>query len=550
MDSNMDNRENKPKIFVLGVDGATFDVILPLVEKGELPNLKKMIDQGTWGELESVIPPSSGPAWTSFQTGKIPSNHGIFDFLTKRPKSYDTHYINSTNIRGEKLWDILGRYGLKSGIINVMVTYPPYPVNGFLLTGGLTPMGSKYAYPDELAKEIEDKFGAYRLWGVGGVTLTSGGEEKFINSYFSNEKRRIEIVKYLMAEKDWDFFMVMLESADPLQHELWKYIDSKHPRFDEDAPDFIKDAVPNFYNLVDTFLGEVLGVLPPNATVCIMSDHGFGPLDRYFLVNNFLMDIGMLKLKTSIGSGVKRSIFRVISLEQLYRVARRIGLNRAAKVFRGGARERALSGLVPSFKDIDWRRTKAFAVGASGHIYLNVQGREPEGIVKPGDEYKNVRDYIARELKAVVDHKTGNKAVEKVFIKEDLHIGRLAERAPDISFLPSRGFGTLHREQFVSPSMFIDSPSCGTHRKNGIVMICGLNIKKGKKIEGARIFDLAPTILYLFGIPIPNDIDGHVIREIFEKGHEPIYRQAICSKGRDKQKIRSRIKQLRDLEKL
>lgn len=129
----------KKKMFVLGVDGATFDVILPLMKNGELPNFEKVMTNGAWGELESTIPPSSGPAWTSFMTGMRPVNHGIFDFVLKKPGSYETCYVNSTYIRSPPFWKILGNYGLKVGIINVMVTYSHHPVNGFLITGGLTP---------------------------------------------------------------------------------------------------------------------------------------------------------------------------------------------------------------------------------------------------------------------------------------------------------------------------------------------------------------------------------------------------------------------------
>lgn len=547
MNSDINSPKEKPKVFTIGVDGGTFDIILPLVERGELPNFERMINQGVWGELESTVPPFSGPAWTSFQTGKAPSSHGIFDFVNKKPNSYETYYVNSTHIRGTRFWDVLGDNGLKVGIINVMVTYPPHPVNGFLLTGGLTPPGRSFAYPESLAKEIEDKFGAYRMWGVGGITLTEGGEEKFINGYFANEKRRMEIARYLMKEKEWNFFMVMLESADPLQHELWKYIDENHPRFNSNAEEYVKQAIPNFYKEVDGFLGEIFEVLPDDTTVCIMSDHGFGPLTRYILINNFLISIGMLKLNANLSTRFKRVAFdHGVSLERLYRLAKKLGVSRAAKAFRGGAREKMLSRLTPSFKDIDWSRTRAFAVGTGGHIYLNVRGREPQGIVEMGEEYENVRNLIIENLESLTDPKTGNKAIEKVFSKEELYKGRFFDRAPDISFLPGRGFGTLQREQFVSPSTFIDSPSCGTHRINGITLLFGPTIESNKQIEEAKIFDLAPTILHLFGLPIPDDMDGRVLKEIFRQGSEPAKRREIYQKVDKEEKIKERIKHLRN----
>ncbi|MHA1832386.1 MAG: alkaline phosphatase family protein [Candidatus Baldrarchaeia archaeon] len=152
----------------MGLDGATFDVILPMVKAGNLPNFKKIMDEGAWVELESTVPLPSGPAWASFMTGMKPANHGIFDFVVKKKNSYETCYVNSTYVKGRPFWEILGRYSFKVGIINVMVTYPPHPVNGFLITGGLTPPGKDFTYPKSLAKEISEnlEITLFCLWVV------------------------------------------------------------------------------------------------------------------------------------------------------------------------------------------------------------------------------------------------------------------------------------------------------------------------------------------------------------------------------------------------
>jgi predicted AlkP superfamily phosphohydrolase/phosphomutase len=551
MDLNTNGRSRKTKVFAIGIDGGTFDVVLPLVKKGELPNLGRMVKGGVWGELESTIPPFSGPAWASFQTGKTPSNHGIFDFINKKPNSYETYLINSTHIRGARFWDVLGDSGLKVGIINVMVTYPPRPVNGFLLTCGLTPPGRNFAYPESLADEITGLFGNYRLWGVGGISLTEGEEEKFINAYFANERRRMDMAKHLMTTREWDFFMVMFEGTDPLQHELWKYVDETHPRFNPDAEEYLKQAIPKFYKEVDRFLGEILEVLPDDTTICIMSDHGFGPLTRYLLVNNFLIDTGMLKLKANLSTRLKKLVFDSgVTLERLNSIARKLGLNRAVKTSGGETSEKMLSHLALSFRDIDWSQTRAFAAGTGGHIYLNVRGREPEGIVEMGKEYERVRSLIIENLESLVDPQTGRKAIEQVFSRDELHKGRFFDEAPDISFLPCRGFGTLHKEQFISPLTFINSPNCGTHRINGIVLLSGPEIQSGNQIKGAKIFDLAPTILHLFGLPIPDDMDGRVLKEAFRKDSQSAKREEVYQKVDEEKKTVERIKYLRSLGKI
>jgi len=474
------------KVFVVGLDGATFDIILPLVEKGELPNFEKMMREGAWGELESTVPPFSGPAWTSFQTGKTPANHGIFDFVNKKPHSYKTYYVNSTHIKSPRLWDILGEYGLKVGVMNVMVTYPPSSVNGFLLTGGLTPPGSTFSYPSNLGKEIIKKFGRYPLLPVGGINVGRENEREYVRILFENEDKRIEIAKYLMITHEWDFFMVMLEGTDPLQDELWKHIDKNHPRHNPGAEEYIKQAIPNFYRKIDRFLGECMEMLDDRTTICVMSDHGFGPLNRYILVNNFLRDTGMLHLKGNFITELKQFVLNSgVGLDKMYNLARKAGLTKVLSAFRGGSKEKMLNQLTLSTGDIDWSRTKAFAVETGGHIYLNVKGREPEGIVRPRREYRKIRDQIVETLYSLTGPGNGRKAIEKVFTKEKLYnaTNKFYDQAPDISFLPAKGYSTLHREQFVSSSIFINSPNCGTHRINGVCLFYGPDVQEGRKLK-------------------------------------------------------------------
>jgi len=218
---------------------------------------------------------------------------------------------------------------------------------------------------------------------------------------------------------------------------------------------------------------------------------------------------------------VKKYVFnRGLTLERAYNWARNTRFIRAISVFTSRGRKRLLNRLTLSYDDIDWKQTKAFAVGTGGHIYLNVKGREPQGIVEPGKEYEKVRNYIIERLESLIDPETGKKVIERVFVKEELFKGKFFNNAPDISLLPSKNYATLHQQQFVSPSLFINSPISGTHAINGILIFYGPGIQKDKQIKGAKIYDLAPTILHVFGLPIPNDMDGRVLMEIFEEDSE------------------------------
>lgn len=504
--------KKKQKVYVLGIDGATFRIIEPMIREGTLPNFERIMKEGAYGILQSTIPPLSGPAWVSFATGMTPCDHGIFDFIVKKSNSYETFYIHSRHVKAKPFWSILGEYGKKVIVQNIMVTYPPYPVNGYLITGGLTPPGRAYTYPKSLAQEIEGKFGKYPHLPVGGINVAKDGERKFIEIFYRNMEKRAKITKYLMKEKPWDLFVIMFEGADSLQHEFWKYIDEKHPRYKFVRDEFVRDAIPNFYKKMDRFLGELLTGLDENTTLFIMSDHGFGRLEKYFIVNNFLIDIGMLKLKKDIKTKFKKFLYgHNIDLNTLYEFSKKLGLMSIQSKFRGGKTENMLNSLFLSVKDIDWNRTKAFSVGTGGHIYINLKGRESKGIVETKD-YEGVVHQIMGELKKLEDSETGKKVMEEIYTKEDIYKrGRFENEAPDISFIPEEGYATLHREQFVSSSLFTNPSNSGFHRKDGIFMAYGAGVKKGR-IENVNIWDIASTILKTFGVDVSEiEIDGKVL---------------------------------------
>lgn len=504
--------KEKQKIYVLGIDGATYRVIDPLVKDGELPNFERVMNEGVYGTLMSTIPPLSGPAWTSFATGTTPCNHSIFDFVMKKPNSYETYYINSRYVKAKPFWNILGDHGKKVIVQNIMVTYPPYPVNGYLITGGLTPPGRPYTYPKSLAHEIESKFGKYPHLPVGGINVAKDGERKFIEIFYRNMEKRAKITEYLMKEKIWDLFVVMFEGADPLQHEFWKYIDEKHPRYKYIEDDFVREAIPNFYKKMDEFLGKLIKQLGENTTLFIVSDHGFGRLEKYFIVNNFLMEISMLKLKRDIKTKFKKFLYdRNIDLKNLYELSKKLGLMAIRSKFWGGKSEATLNKLFLSVEDIDWKRTKAFSIGTGGHIYVNLKDREPKGIVDKKD-YESIVDEIVEELNNLEDTEIGKKIIEEIYTKDTLcDNGKFREIFPDISFIPKEGYATLHREQFVSSSLFTNSSNSGFHRRDGILMAYGNKIKKGK-INNANIYDIAPTILDLFGVnEATKKMDGKIL---------------------------------------
>jgi predicted AlkP superfamily phosphohydrolase/phosphomutase len=515
--------KNARKIICIGLDGATFDLIQPWVSEGKLPNISKMMQDGVWGELESVIPPISAPAWTSFMTGKNPGKHGIFGFKKEKQGSYEEIFVNRKLIKSETLWKGLSENKKKVIIINVPLTYPPEEVNGCLVSGMDTPSTkSPFTYPPQLKEEIDTVTqGKYQIHQHFGGYLTNNKRKKqALEEILSAIDIRTHVAEYLMQKYLWDFFMIKFDNPDQVQHYFWKDMDVKDSTF--------SNAILKVYEHLDSILGKFINCLDEHTTLIVVSDHGAGPvIGKRIYINEWLRRKGMLYTKDQFAGKRKkvRNRLRKLlmqSLEKLY--------FRAGKVISHRLRERLgiplpmIKARLFSFTHVntDWTRTKAYFGGNLNAIYINVEGRRPEGIVKPGEEYEQVREEIIHGLKSLVDPDDGQPVFEHVYKKEEVYYGALVEEAPDILVIP-RHFSdyTMGKEMLNNdkkPAIANQSSQrgvTGNHRLNGIFLSYGKCIREGEQIQGAKIIDLFPTIYHIFGLQIPADIDGNPLTHIF-----------------------------------
>ncbi len=502
------------KIFVLGIDGATFDIINPLIRKGKLPNLAKMVQTKAYGDLTSTIPPNSSVAWTSFATGKNPGKHGIYYFREQKANSYERPFISSRSIKSRTLWQILSEQGKKVGVINVPIAYPPDIVNGYFISGLLAPnRKSIFTYPPDLHFELLKELGDYPLDNESEIIYRTSGDElaAFQHLIYSNNKV-LEATFSLMDKFEWDFFVVVLTIADKVQHIGWKYT---IPEFRQQNPELCKKSesmIEISYCIVDEQLGKLQSRLDDNTVLMIMSDHGFGPISYQFYINRWLKRLGLLKLKTY--GALKYKLLGVIRgfLRRFL-----IGLGKKAGVSEKMKKIVALPIMnmnsEKSYTLVDWTRTKAFSSWTNGEeiVMINLKGREPEGIVNPGREYEELRDFITKEL-CEIKGDNGEKLIDKAYKREELYSGPHVHLAPDIQFAPV-DMSLQPRGEIFGKEILIRPPdfSPALHRMNGILLMEGEAIKENFRIEGAHIIDVAPTILYLMGIPIPKDMDGKVI---------------------------------------
>lgn len=515
----MEKSNHHKKIFIFGIDGASPELIDRLIDQGRLPTFRLMKEQGVYGKLRTTMPPITGSAWSSFMTGKNPGKHGIFDFIYRKEGTYNLAPISGTMRHGKSFWSSASDSGKKVCILNVPVTYPPEQVNGVMVSGMLTPAyKDDFVHPPSLKKEIDKVVRGYRIHIT--ESFSKNGEEKFLSHLYSVTRDREKLMDYLLTLEDWDLFVVVFQGVDIIQHELWHTLEKNHFRHKESGNEY-SDAIPRFYERMDGILAKILERWKgPDRAVVVMSDHGAGPLKKLLYVNNFLMARGFLKLKKNFITKIKYLLFKCgLSPMTFYHVLLRVGLGKLKHKARFAQGSSWLKRFFLSYEDVDWSKTKAYAIGTTaGQVYMNLQGREPAGSVMPGDDYKKTREEIIAALCNLVDRESGEKVVEELYRKEDLYTGPNADKAPDIVFLP-KGLETaaFGEYEFASHRLIDYSRGLsGAHRMDGLLMMSGASLKKGKKVESAHIMDLAPTVLYLMGLPVPRDMDGKVLENALE----------------------------------
>ena len=507
------------KAIILGLDGATWDVLLPRVDQGEMPNLAGLLERGVWGGLQSTTPPFSAQAWVSLSTGKNQARHGVVDFWERSPSAPLTDrrtFVSSRLVRGETLWQTAGRHGRRVGVVNVPVTYPPAPVEGYLVSGFLTPPGkADYVYPAALRDEIEALVPGYEPDPFDPLGAT---QQQLVELAEWMEKHE-KVARQLMERHPADLFFSVIQAVDHLQHLFWNDIAGRSANPGRAA------LIDHCYSLADDILGHRLGRLDGETTFFLVSDHGFGPARRWFHVNRFLLERGLLALGEVRGSGPGAALARLgLTPQRLRSLVRRLDvlglrrwMGRLARITAGRQIDGALA------RPIDWSGTQAVSGSpASEGIFVNLKGREPHGVVEPGQPYDALRDRLAAELLALRDPDTNEQVVQAVYRREELYEGPFLDLLPDLVF--DLGDGPyLASDEPMAARVFEPLPPDllqGRHRPTGVLAAAGAGIAAGRRIDGARIVDVAPTVLYALDLPIPDDMDGRPLVEIFDDEHQ------------------------------
>ncbi|MDY6867096.1 MAG: alkaline phosphatase family protein [Chloroflexota bacterium] len=513
------------KVLIIGLDGATWDVLDPWIADGSLPYLAKLREEGSWGELRSSIPPITAAAWSTFMTGKRPGKHGLYHFidLFGNTKADDSpQIVNARSMKSSTLWDILGHNDQKVGLINVPMTYPPRPINGFMVTSLLTPKNATvFTYPTELSDQLREDYiidldrfvdkkpfqgqldsEAKRTTSETAPTLTLMKE--FQEMLESRAKHTLSLID----SQDWAVFMVVFTGTDRMGHYLWPYHRSA-TKDDNLETQQLCQAVYNYYKRLDEIVGELLEKTDEDTTVIVMSDHGMGPIHtKRMHCNYWLQQKGWLTAKKEKGAGAinnSASLLHSLGLprDKIGRLVFRIPGLAKSRFIRKAATSRSAV--------VDTEQSQAYCLPMYSNFWgirINLKGEKKEAL----------RQEIMEELKKITDPETGHLVVRQVYRGEDYYYGPYANNIPDIIVMMDPDYGcNPHLGRYSAPvtQLQVDR-SDGDHRFEGIFVAKGSQIAANPNLPDLAIEDVAPTILYLMGLPVPTDMDGRVLTEILQ----------------------------------
>lgn len=485
------------KVLLLGLDGVTNSVLDPAFEAGHMPNLNALLNRGASGVLTSTIPPYTPPGWTSIFTGVNPGRHGIFGFTLGNVQRA-AGLVRLDRVKAPAIWNAANAQGVRVGLFNVPMTFPPPPLDGFAVAGMLTPEGGGetpegFTHPTDLAGRIIDAVGDYEI----DIQVDYAEDWKstaIIERLSHNLKLKRDALGYLLGEyDDLPLLFAVLEAPDRLMHVHYKYIDPRCELFARPEAAPIRDRAWAFFDEMDEVIGDLLTWAGEKGYIVTCSDHGFGPKEKGVNVNLALMEWGLL---TVGGAG---SVARSAGVRRLARRAKNV----LPKAVRRRAKSRAHAA-------IDWERTKAFSAPIPQQgIYINLKGREPHGIVSESD-YDNVRDEIIDRFVNMVDPDDGRPVCDRVYKREEVIHGPEAPHAPDL-FPVCRAYSYELSDGLYSPSVLTDYRALprGFHHMDGIFGVAGPGITARRDLT-ASLYDIAPTTLYLAELRIP-DVDGKVL---------------------------------------
>jgi predicted AlkP superfamily phosphohydrolase/phosphomutase len=540
---NKDADPNRKRTVIFGIDGATWKILKPMIKKNNLPNLQKLMKEGVHGSLRSVNPPVTFPAWATMLTGKAPATLGAFYFL-KPTNDYELKVSPIDWQKWNPIWNIYSKQGKKVCVFNIPTT-TAYKINGNFISGPI--WGEDFenlAYPKEFNEELKSMRYLVRPISVPKIS----GEDVFLKDLEKITKIKFKLFYKFYKEFDWDLFIMSFNFGDTIQHHFWKYFDKTHPKYVPNNK--YENVLVEHLNLLDQYLGKVIESLPENASLIMTSDHGQMIAHTYVNLNAWLNDKGFLSIKNdykklkqnAFMQSLKRGIFKtfstitksyskIISMSTFFNKKSFANLQARFKIW-SPLIENKLFTRHNLKHYVDWDSTVAYSLTLNT-IYLNLIGREAKGCVNKKDS-NIIRKRIVEGLRNLRDPKNDKKIIKDIWLKEEVYPKNPPDDFPDIYINFNEGYINYYSDIQPPTKIFsTDVHFTGVHTLHGIFLAYGPEILAGNEIDGAKLEDIVPTILHLNGLPIPSDIDGQVLSQIFKPGSDSSQRNIKIEKEKD-----------------
>jgi len=460
----------KDKLLIIGLDCAEPELVFERWADS-LPTLRGLMERGVYGRLRSTLPPITVPAWTAMMTSQDPGMLGFYGFRNRKSYGYEDLYLaNAQHVKAKTIWNHLSRHRRRSLVVGVPQTYPPKPLNGVMVADFLTPdKSAQYTYPPELRETLDRAAGGNYIIDV--EDFRTHDKERLLDAIYKMTRARFRAFRHLLAKDDFDFAIVVEMGPDRMHHGFWRYFDNAHRLYE--PGNRYEHVIRDYYCELDEEVSRTIEAAGPDTSVMVVSDHGAKRMVGAICINEWLQQEGYLSLKN------KPAQQTPMTLEM-----------------------------------IDWKHTKAWGEGGYYcRLFMNVEGREPNGIV-PQADYERLRDEMRQKLEAMTDEEgrcinTRVFKPEKVYrdcknIPPDLivYLGNLDWRSAG-----SVGVGSVHIYENDT------GPDDANHTEEGI-FIWDAPSELGVKCRNLySIYDIAPTILHYFGVEVPEEMIGRSLIE-------------------------------------
>jgi len=510
------------KLILLGLDGATFEMLDPMMETGRLPVLKRLLCSGARGVMESTVPPVTCPAWPTMYTGKNPGAHGFTSFRRLEPGRLAYRATTLQDVQAARLWSVLNGAGIRTGIFNVPATYPAEAVEGFMLSGFVTPpQAPEVLQPAELRDEFARAFPKYdaNVIHEGALFNRKSKRRRLIERVGETLETRLAALEWLLERQPVDFLWVVLETIDRLSHYGYAFLSPQSDLYGTPAGRDVREWTLAVLEKQDEGIGRMLERMGCDTVVIVVSDHGFAWTPRLFDLHGWLVSEGLLvrrkglRLGRRIKSAVRSSAAKVLGQAVWVRASHR-----------RSRRLQARGQLLIQGQTWDWGKTKTW-LGATIEYGVRINSRQyHDGAVVVPDAYDGVRQAVLEGLAAVADPATGEPVFDWVRRREDVYSGSFVDRAPDVFLLPKRHImhdvSPLHSDG-ASAGWLVPAPdvvSQAHHDSFGIFAGVGEPFR-ATEATGMTLLDVMPTVLYTMGLPVPEDSEGRVVEEAFAESY-------------------------------